>query len=372
MGEATVTDSQFTGNLAQGGDKCSGPVFAGIGAGGAISNTGFLAYAKLNVSGSSFSHNRAVGGDDNVTTGVSGRLPGFGVGGAIFSHRFSNGAVLHVSDSTVDHNLAIGGNDNTSADPVFGPNLAAGGGVFIAGRIIVKSDGTIDPDTINTISGSTFDHNQAIGGQGLTSTDPHTKSGEGHGGGIGIGFSGTMVTVSNSTIDHNLAIGGQAGSGGNGGDARGGGIFNEAGAVLTVTANSFIEHNQALGGSADTRGPASSGGSGLGGGLYNDAASLITVTASFVTHNLAIGASGSNGGDGGDGLGGGLYNGGKATVTESTISRNKAEGGDAGSGGSVGTGEGGGVYNNLAEGADISIDLLTAIFANLPDNCFGC
>jgi hypothetical protein len=378
MGEATVTDSQFTGNLAQGGDKCSGPVFAGIGAGGAISNTGFLAYAKLNVSGkSSFSHNRAVGGDDNVTTsnvttGVPGRLPGFGVGGAIFSHRFSKGAVLHFSDSTVDHNLAIGGNDNTSADPVFGPNLAAGGGVFIAGRISFKSDGTIDPDTINTISGSTFAHNQAIGGQGLAGTDPHTKSGEGHGGGIGIGFSGTIVTVTDSRVEHNLAVGGQAGAGGNGGDALGGGIFNEAGAVLTVADNSVIEHNQALGGSADASGPASNGGSGLGGGLYNDAVSTITVTASSIAHNLAIGASGSNGGAGGDGLGGGLYNGGKATVTESTITRNKAEGGDASSGGTAGTAEGGGVYNNLAQGADISIDALTAIFANLPDDRFGC
>jgi hypothetical protein len=242
-GEAKVTDSQFTDNLAQGGDSCKGPVFAGVAGGGAVANTGFFAYATLTVSGSSFSHNRAVGGNDNE----SGRLPGFGVGGAIFSHRFSKGAVLHFSDSTVDHNLAIGGNYNqqtVSADAVFGPNFAAGGGVFIAGRIIAGSD-----DTINTISGSTFDHNQAIGGQGVAGKN----GGEGHGGGIGVGFAGTVVEVSNSTVEHNLAVGGragvsdQAGVSGNGGDARGGGIFNEGGAVLTVADNSFIEHNQARG-----------------------------------------------------------------------------------------------------------------------------
>jgi hypothetical protein len=122
----------------------------------------------------------------------------------------------------------------------------------------------------------------------------------------------------------------------------------------------------------------SSGGDGWGGGVFNDADSTLKLSDSILIFNQAIGGAGGTGGTGGTGLGGGLYNGGDASrgggasLNKSAIAFNMAKGGAAGSGGSAGIGEGGGVYNNLAQGADISIDLLTVIFANQPDNCFGC
>jgi hypothetical protein len=141
-GVATVRgDSQFTSNLAQGGNSWHGVFnggFAGVGGGGAIASVGISVHAQLEVgsleevSGSSFSDNQAVGGNGNS----SASLPGFGIGGAIVSHRFQNGADLTVSDSTFDHNQAIGGNNNqlTSANPGFPPNIADGGGILSSGR----------------------------------------------------------------------------------------------------------------------------------------------------------------------------------------------------------------------------------------------
>jgi hypothetical protein len=111
--------------------------------------------------------------------------------------------------------------------------------------------------------------------------------------------------------------------------------------MLTIT-DSIIDHNQAQGGSADTSGPASNGGEGAGGGVYNTSGSTITVTDSSITHNLAIGASGSNGGNGGNGLGGGFYNEGTASLESVIIEYNLALGGDGGQGGN---GLGGGLYN---------------------------
>ena len=326
-GEATVEDSQFTSNLTQGGNNnrwVGMTPFAGVCGGGAIANTGIIAKATLNVSGSTFTHNQAVGGDKNL----SRRVPGIALGGALYSQNFTNGAVLNLSDSTFDHNQAIGGSYNEQTGPVslaIGPNIGSGGGALIAGPA--------------TISGSTVEHNQAIGGQGLASSN----GGEGHGGGFSVSFTGTTVTVTDCTVEHNQAIGGQAGAGGVGGKATGGGILNEAGAMLTVTGSS-IDYNQAQGGSADTSSPASSG-NGLGGGVYNDSGTTISVTDSSLAHNLAKGAPGSNGGKGGDGLGGGFYNGGTATLTGNVIEFNLALGGEAGSGGIDGQGIGGGVYS---------------------------
>jgi hypothetical protein len=193
-GVATVTDSHFTGNLAQGGNNCtSGSSFAGNAGGGAILNFAIDIVATLTVTDSTFTNNRAIGGNDNR----SPRFPGHSFGGAIGSNPLGKGptfAVLVIGRSTFDHNQAIGGNDNhaTTTDVMYGPGLA-GGVVFVSGR--------------GTISDSTFDHNQAIGGQGGDSN----YGGEGHGGGIAVGFAGTIVTVSNCTVEHNQAIGGQGG-----------------------------------------------------------------------------------------------------------------------------------------------------------------
>ena len=81
-GAATVTNCQFASNLVEAGNACTNATsFAGNAGGGAISSLGFFGRATLNVSGSNFTNNQAIGGNDNVST----NFPGHSLGGAIGS-----------------------------------------------------------------------------------------------------------------------------------------------------------------------------------------------------------------------------------------------------------------------------------------------
>jgi len=96
-----------------------------------------------------------------------------------------------VSDSTFDHNDAGGGNNNRSS---FATGVAFGGGLnYFGGEA--------------TISHSTFDHNHATGGDG-NSGDGDLLAGAGVGGGI-IAIFSNSITVSDSTLAHNQAVGGR-------------------------------------------------------------------------------------------------------------------------------------------------------------------
>jgi hypothetical protein len=338
---ATVTHCQFTSNLAQGGNGCTSTYspggIAGAAGGGAIGNFGFGTWdspglANLIVSGSKFSNNRAIGGNDNQ----SAAFPGKAVGGAIASHSllmFGGSTSLDISDNTFfSHNEAIGGNHN-----VFLEGNPDGGGAdqSVGGAIFAFPTGTI--------THSTFDHNQAIGGQGIagTSGDLTTVNGGDAGGGaICFNFLMNDVTVSDCTFKHNSAIGGQAGAGGTGGDGGGGAVSMGSPNNLMII-GCIIDHNQAQGGSADTIGPASHGGPAEGGGVDNLGGA--TVIASTITHNQAIGAAGGNGGNGGHGWGGGVANesGGTLSISSTTVAYNEAQGGNGGNGGN---GWGGGLY----------------------------
>jgi hypothetical protein len=282
---ATITDSLFVGNVAQAGSHDNGDR-AGEGAGGALENTG-----ALTVSGCTFSHNMAIGGNDSVST----VRPGLGVGGALISGGPAGPlATLVLSTSTFDHNQAIGGNDNQDstnpAPSVLGPNDAFGGGIHISG-------GTA------TISDCTFEHNAAIAGAG----------GAGQNGGLAVGGGGDAsnlfaprllsATFSDCAFDHNAAVGGPGGPGGNGGEAWGGGLADLLGAQLTVT-SSTVAHNRAVGGEGGCGG---NGGDGLGGGIYEDARSTLTLKGARIKHNRALGGAAGDGGSDGQGVGGGLY-----------------------------------------------------------------
>jgi hypothetical protein len=277
----SITDSQFIANVAQAGSNERGNMDA-TAAGGAIANSG-----NLTVTGSTFSQNQAIGGNNS-----SGTIrPGVAVGGAITSGGPSGPtAQLDISDSTFDHNQAIGGSGNTSstnpAPGVFGPNDAFGGAIH-------TSIGSV------TISGCTIEHNAAIAGAGAAGLN----------GGLAVGggmdssnlFSkGLNATVSNCTIEHNAVIGGPGGAGGNGGNAWGGGLADLLGASLTVS-NTTAADNQALGGAGGK------GGNGLGGGIYQDASSTLTLTGDTINKNHAIGGATGPGGSDGQGSGGGLY-----------------------------------------------------------------
>ena len=281
---AFITDSLFVGNVAQAGSYDNGDR-AAEGAGGALENTG-----ALTVSGCTFSHNQAIGGNNSVST----VRPGLGVGGALISGGPAGPlATLVLSTSMFDHNQAIGGNGNQSSNPapsVLGPNDAFGGGIHISG-------GTA------TISDCTFEHNAAIAGAGSA----------GQNGGLSVGGGGDAsnlfaprllsATFRNCTFDENIAIGGQGGSGGNGGDAWGGGLAGLLGATLSVS-DSTVSHNLAIGGDAGTGG---NGGDGLGGGIYEDALSILTLMAATVEYNHANGGAAGIDGSDGLGVGGGIY-----------------------------------------------------------------
>ena len=222
--------------------------------------------------------------------------------------------LLTVSGSTFDHNLALGGNYNTATSGRgAGENIGSGGAIQIGEW--VSPDGHS-----HSITDSTFTHNQAIGGKGMAGEN----GGDAGGGALLVNAinSTVNVTVSHCTIDHNDAIGGPGGIGGNGGNGEGGnggegwggGIASEgtSDAVLTEeggtalatlnVSNTTVDHNKAQGGDGVV------GGNGYGGGLYiyNGEESTFTLTDVTVQFNFAIGGSGSGGTDGA-GVGGGVY-----------------------------------------------------------------
>ncbi|MGA2706514.1 MAG: hypothetical protein ABSH35_36330 [Isosphaeraceae bacterium] len=333
----TVIDSEFDGNVAQGGSGGNNGSFAGLGFGGAIVNSG-----KLTVTGSTFSHNQAIGGNDNVGPLAAGA----GGGGAIGSGNSAGTkpVVLNVDHSIFDHNQAVGGTGNSvpsgapSPPASLAPNVGDGGAIQI-----VQGSGLI--------TGCTLDHNSALGGQGATGS----AAGNGVGGAMYVGgvLSSVGVTVIDCTVEHNAALGGPGGPGdGDGGDGLGGGFANVSplrSATLSVS-STIVDHNKARGG--DGCGGAN-GGDGDGGGLYNDSRSTLRLTDTTIDGNLALGGF-TLLGTGGDGLGGGLYNdaGSSLVLSSATVKDNFALGGFGLAG--FGQGIGGGVYTLVTFSSDSS------------------
>src|SRR5262249_43191429 len=152
LGTATLTisSSAFISNLALGADGSSGPS-AGNALGGALVN-GFTGFATVTVTDSSFFGNVARAG-----THESGSIDPTAAGGAV-----NSSSALTVSGSTFSHNQAIGGNDSTGT---VRPGFA------VAGALV--SGGPVGQAAMLVVSDSTFDHNQAIGGsRNQSSTNP--------------------------------------------------------------------------------------------------------------------------------------------------------------------------------------------------------
>jgi hypothetical protein len=320
---ALVSGSTFIGNRAVGGD--GGEVHAdswryaiGGGEGGAIHNDGYCT-----IVGSTFIDNQAIGGNGGSGgKGASFYAIGFGLGGAVFNHPFLS-AVLVIDDCTFTGNEAIGGSNAT-------------GGASGQGNVGHGQGGALANFGVATVTNSTFDHNQARGG-------------DGNRGGVG------SLTV---------------------GRGAGGALFNSAvfvPATMTVRGSNFTD-NQASGGDGNTGGVQQ--GPGVGGAIATVLGAMTQVADSTFDGNLAIGGAGAVGGTGGDGLGGGIYNDDRSSleVHGSTITDNQATGGAAGSG-SAGSGVGGGLY--LAPGGSACLDAFTIahVFGNHAstndDDVFG-
>jgi hypothetical protein len=279
-----LSGSSFSHNEAIGGNNATASgtdiVEAGSAEGGAL---GMEIGVAATISGCTFDHNQAIGGSGDSATGPVIDV-GTGFGGAILSGwggQPLGATTLSVSNSTFTHNNATGGNNNTGTAGVAG-FVGAGVGAGIANYL----GGTA------SISGSELDHGQASGGRGNTANGTGVFAGLGAGGGIfnGVGnynssgygqFNGSVITVSGSTLDHNQAQGGGSGSG----TGAGGGIADLLSATTAVDTSS-LTYNQANGG----------GGAGLGAGAFNNASSSLTLTDAAVTQNHANGSPGSGGG----------------------------------------------------------------------------
>jgi hypothetical protein len=249
---ATVAGCTFGQNEAIGGNgnTGSGPVvLVGEGLGGAIVSgyggggpDGELGPNILTVSNTSFTENSAQGGNKNNGSASVAGLVGAGAGAGIANY---TGGTASVSGSVLDGNQASGGRKNSaSGTGAAFANLGAGGGIFnfLSNFNSPAADfGTLDPSVVS-VSGSLLINNTAQGGSG----------GTGAGGGIANMLSAN-TSVSTSVLSLN-----QADGGGNGGVGLGGGIYNDSGSSLGLTTClvtlNHADRSPGIGGGIDTLG----------------------------------------------------------------------------------------------------------------------
>jgi hypothetical protein len=142
-----------------------------------------------------------------------------------------------------------------------------------------------------TITNSSFDQNQALGGSGNSSVGgAHSFAGAGRGGAIFqpflYGGPGTL-TASNLTFTNNLAKGGNGNSGDpHAGIGIGGAVDSEYGGSISITGCLF-SGNKATG---------ASGAQGLGGGAANVTGSATTLQNCVISNGTAAGGTGGDGG----------------------------------------------------------------------------
>jgi hypothetical protein len=388
-GVLNATNTVFIGNQAIGGRTSA------YTEGGAVWNSNRNSSATI--VGCTFIGNRAVGANGGViTNNTDGATLGQANGGAIHSEGFTGQpSTLVVQNSTFIDNEAVAGNsgvgghgaktyvvDNATGGAIAnddGSILMVDGCVFSSNRAIGGSNatgftsdsrvghavgGAVQNDGPATITNSSFDHNEALGGSNNAGGGAFIL-GRGAGGAIGsFSFLGNQTTlaVSACTFTDNRGVGGTGNAGGPfAGQGAGGAILNERESIATVTGSTFTG-NQAIGGQGVTGGRGSNA---LGGALVNLFGSTLTVSGCTLTGNQAVGGSGFNGGNG---FGGGLFNDEMSVfpsntgtpaaliVLGSTITDNEARGGLA-DGGSAGLGEGGGLY--LADGGVACLDAFT-------------
>jgi hypothetical protein len=325
-----VAGSTFIGNQAVGGSTTS---FGATSGGGAIQTFGAVA----DLTSDSFLNNLAEGGSSPLGASFAG-------GGAVnlfLGNQLAPNPISTISSCTFAQNAAVGG-------------AGGGSGAFTFGGAVVLE---ASPAAIN---GSKFLANQVIGGAGAAGA----AGAEADGGAIWA--AGSTLTMQGDAIVGNRATGGAGGdnpggTGGNGGIANGGGILGIGGESISIS-DTNITSNSATGGTGGQGSAAGVGGNGQGGGIAVEFASTLTLTSSFVVANVAAGSAG-----GGDGDGGGIYTTGTATLAGTLVTLNQAEGGSGG-----GQGVGGGLY--IGAGS-MTLTGKTAVVQNLAttsnNNIFG-
>lgn len=183
----TAVNCTFDNNFAQGGKLAASNATAGGAEGGAIcTGSNFTGdAATLNIIGSTFSHNRAVGGDWVGTSSslTYGGFGGYAYGGALeFGRHFGGNAVAKIVNSTFAENSAVGG------DSSYG-----GGGIAYGGAIANR----FDDNEIHLVN-TTVALNGAYGGDGTIGPD-----GVGRGGGIAnLALSGQIGALNTLIADN--------------------------------------------------------------------------------------------------------------------------------------------------------------------------
>jgi hypothetical protein len=252
---------------------------------------------------------------------------------------------VNITGSTFTGNTAIGGN---------GGVFNNGNGASVKGGSVYSEGGTLN------INGSRIENSVATGGTGSSvSQDGQENGGFGgsaQGGGVWVG--GGATSINNTTFENTAANAGSSGTGGNGSEpgveANGGGLYCLGN--VTVSNSTFHLASANGGDTGNTFGTFCFGGhtsgdagAGRGGAIFIEtnfsvpSSSLIVDTATFA-NNTATGGNGGDGGQtngglncgangaGGPAYGGAITNGGAATlnIKHATISGNNAQAGNSG------------------------------------------
>lgn len=186
---------------------------------------------------------------------------GAGLGGAVF-----NRGTLQISNSTLSSNRAVGGAGGPSGA---GSAVGTGGGLGIPGVLAGSfgAGGAAGASGITAVQGGAGGFGGGGGGGGIGSSLTGNGGTGGFGGGGGGG--GTRIFTTNGGFGGTAGFG--AGNGGDGGTnsgaggggvGMGGAIFNAAGTVSVL--NSTLAENNATGGNGGAAGYETPGGNGGG------------------------------------------------------------------------------------------------------------
>ena len=301
LGELTLKNLTVSGGFAKGGNGGAGLNHGaggggGLGAGGAI----FVLNGTLNVTGSTFTNNMAIGGNGGGHNG-SGTVAQSGAGGGVVG----DGQGGSANWSGIGQAANGGGPNGASADTHgYGSSTSAGYG----------GGGCGDPSMTNTDQAKQGNWGGGGGGQ----TGNESIGMDGGTGGFGGGGAGR----------------GRDSSGNPGGSYFGGGAGgNPAG--------------------SDNGGGGGGGGAAMGGAIFVNTGTVNITNSTFTANTAQGGVSGGNGAQNGFGMGGAVFNfNGTLNINNSTFSGNSAYDGrqvyvlaDPGSGwidifdGSTGTGQ---------------------------------
>ena len=264
----------------------------------------------MSISGSSFSHNQAQGGD-NATSTDPAEIVGAGApeGGTLYSEL---GATATISCSSF--RPQPGGGRQWQYRQRSGALVGEG----LGGAIISGFSGNLYGPSSLTVTNCTLTQNSASGGENNSgSASVSALVGAGAGGGIAA-YAGGTVNVSGSAVSGNLVRGGQNNTASGAGTVfadlgAGGGIFNYLGNFNSPSYGNLDPSVLTVSGSAlsGNRAEAGLGGQADGGGIADvlsttspTSVNTVSISDSKITGNQASGATGSSAT--GDAMGGGL------------------------------------------------------------------